>query len=688
MLGHPVATVEQHEHEKAALELWGHPVVAQTRETVRADWLEKEQPSGAMADCFEWAFEEVMFSAAVWSSNQDPLRPKVTCITRLEHEIEGMRIPGSRWGIDNPDSIYRVIPISGSERYEIRGRVGAHRMTENYFTLWDDSMGTEALFNGHDLVTDSDGSFVISVDASPAAGRPNHVQSTERAHEFYIRDVMLDWAVDDPNWLEIDRLGGSPSVPPLTLDQQARRTAEYMVKFAEFTQGLSKGMMMGKPNRFHLAYSADKGGALRNQVYVGGHFLLEDDEAFVIDINDGGARYFTVPISNVWGTTMGIMDRTGSLNKAQSEPNPDGSWTFVLANSDPGVHNWVDPCGLPSGIVTLRMAEFPGQRPREDLAASGRVVKLADLESALPAGTREVGAEERATQLARAGGGVRSPAAGGPAVSRWLITGCSTGIGRAIALAALEAGHSVLVTARQPDSVKDLVDAYPGTAASSALDVTDRAQIEKAVAHADTAFGGVDVLVNNAGYGYLSAVEEGDDAEVRALFDTNFFGALDMIKAVLPGMRTRGVGHIVNVSSMTGIVTNPPNTYYSCTKHALEALTEGLAKEVAPFGIKVTAIEPGAFRTDYITRSMHRAEDMTEYAEISERKEVIAAFGEYLPGDPAKLAAAVLEIVGLDDPPLRLLLGRDALHAFNEKMETWTASVRTWEQLSTAMEFD
>ena len=116
------------------------------------------------------------------------------------------------------------------------------------------------------------------------------------------------------------------------------------------------------------------------------------------------------------------------------------------------------------------------------------------------------------------------------------------------------------------------------------------------------------MLVNNAGYGYLSAVEEGDDAEVRALFDTNFFGAVDMIKAVLPGMRAQGAGHIVNVSSMTGIVTNPPNTYYSCTKHALEALTEGLAKEVGPLGIKVCAIEPGAFQTDYITRSMHQAE--------------------------------------------------------------------------------
>ena len=400
MNGHPVATAEQHEHEKAALRLWDHPVVARARDEVRADWLEKEQPSSVMRDCFDWAFEEVMFSATVWSSNQDPQHPRVTCITRLEHEVDGLRIPGSRWGIDNPDSIYRVIPISGDERYEIRGRVGANRMTENYFTLWDDSMGTEGLLNGHDLVTDADGSFVVTVDADPAGGRPNHVQSTPAAHEFYIRDVMLDWGADDPNWLEIVRLGPPPSTPPLTDDAQAQRTAEYMAKFAEFSHGLSKGMTGGRPNRFHLAHSADKGGALRNQVYVGGHFRLEDDEAFVIDVNDGGARYFTVPISNVWGTTMGIMDRTGSLNKAQSEPNADGTWTYVISGADPGVHNWVDPCGLSEGILTLRMAEFPDQRPHEGLSASGQVVKVADLESVLPPGTRQVTADERAAQLA------------------------------------------------------------------------------------------------------------------------------------------------------------------------------------------------------------------------------------------------------------------------------------------------
>jgi NAD(P)-dependent dehydrogenase (short-subunit alcohol dehydrogenase family) len=273
-------------------------------------------------------------------------------------------------------------------------------------------------------------------------------------------------------------------------------------------------------------------------------------------------------------------------------------------------------------------------------------------------------------------------------MSRWLVTGCSTGIGRAIAVAALDAGHSVLVTARRPDAVQDLVDAHPGRAAAAALDVTDRAQVDAAVDAADAAFGGVDVLVNNAGYGYLSAVEEGDDAEVRALFDANFFGAVDVIKAVLPGMRARGTGHIVNVSSMAGIVTNPPNTYYSCTKHALEALTEGLAKEVGPLGIKVCAIEPGAFRTDYVTRSIRQAADVDGYAHVAERKEVIRAFGEHLPGDPAKLAAAVVRLAAMDDPPLRLLLGPDVLQAFRETSAAWTAAVDEWEHLTTATNLD
>jgi len=404
---HPIATPEQHEHERQALELIRHPIIKEAYERVRAHWLEKAQPSPAMRGCFDSAFEEVMFSAAIWSSNQDPLRPKVITITRLAHPLGDLQIPGSRWGIDNPDSIYRVIPISGDEQYRIHGRVGTRRMTENYFTLWDDSMNTVDVLSGHDLVLRDDRTFTITVDSEPANGRPNHVQSAPEAHEFYIRDVMLDWAKDEPNELSVERIGEPPRLPPRTVDEQARLTAEFMLRYADFTHKLSEGMFQSETNAFSLAYSADRGGALRNQFYIGGHFELADDEAFVIHVKDGCAAYFVVPISNVWGTTLEIVHRTSSLNKAQSVPNPDGTYTYVLSRNDPGVHNWLDTCDLSEGILTLRLAEFPGGRPREDLAVRGEVVKMAELRTMLPVGTVWVTPEERAEQQARRAAGYK-----------------------------------------------------------------------------------------------------------------------------------------------------------------------------------------------------------------------------------------------------------------------------------------
>ena len=395
----PVATVSQHEQELAALELIEHPTVKAAYREVAQTWLSRAKASDAMRERFDDAFAEVMFSAAVWSSNQDKLRPKVSCITRLAHPVDGRQVPGSRWGIDNPDSVYRVIPISGDERYEIRGRVGRHRMTENYFTLWDANMGTVAVLNGRTMAVDSDGSYTVTVDSSPADGRLNHVQTTPEAHEFYIRDVLLDWGRDDPNHIAVERLGGAPTTPARTTDEQADATAAMMAHFANFTGKLSHGVYKMPANHFDLAWSADKVGAMRNQVYVMGRFDLGPDEAFVIDVNDGGAEYFTVPLSNIWGTTLDIVDRTGSLNKAQSVRNEDGSYTYVISPVDPGVANWIDSDGLTEGILTLRMAEFGEAGPQPDLGAHGRVVTLDRLDAEVPS-LPAVSPAERETELA------------------------------------------------------------------------------------------------------------------------------------------------------------------------------------------------------------------------------------------------------------------------------------------------
>jgi NAD(P)-dependent dehydrogenase (short-subunit alcohol dehydrogenase family) len=274
-------------------------------------------------------------------------------------------------------------------------------------------------------------------------------------------------------------------------------------------------------------------------------------------------------------------------------------------------------------------------------------------------------------------------------MGRWLITGCSTGIGREIARAALEAGHSVAVTARNVDAIADFVDQFGDRALALPLDVTNRDQITAVVGEVEKTFGGIDVLVNNAGYGYMAAVEEGEDAEVRKLFDTNYFGVVDTLKAVLPGMRARRSGHVINISSMTGLVANPPNAYYSSTKFALEALTEALAKEVGPLGIKVTAIEPGAFRTDWAARSMQESSTpIGDYDDnVGARKTLIKQFADHLPGDPRKVAEAVLMVAALDEPPLRLLLGRDVLAAVREKIADLTASIDHWESVTKNVNF-
>ena len=400
MPDHPVATASQHEQELAALDLIEHPTVKGAYRTVAETWLARAKASDAMRERFDDAFAEVMFSAAVWSSNQDKLRPKVSCITRLAHPVDGRNVPGSRWGIDNPDSVYRVIPISGDERYEIRGRVGEHRMNENYFTLWDAHMGTVAVLNGRTMPVDSDGSYTITIDAEPANGRPNHVQTAPEAHEFYIRDVLLDWGRDDPNHIEVQRLGGPSTSPARTLDEQAEATAAMMDYFANFTGKLSHGVYKMPANHFNLAWSADKVGAMRNQVYVMGRFDLAPEEAFVVDLNDGGAEYFTVPLSNIWGTTLDLVDRTGSLNKSQSVANEDGSYTYVISPVDPGVANWIDSDGLREAILTLRMAEFGVGGPREDLGARGRVIKLDRLDAEVPHLPR-VSEEQRVTELAQ-----------------------------------------------------------------------------------------------------------------------------------------------------------------------------------------------------------------------------------------------------------------------------------------------
>ncbi|MEK1887013.1 MAG: oxidoreductase [Phyllobacterium sp.] len=274
-------------------------------------------------------------------------------------------------------------------------------------------------------------------------------------------------------------------------------------------------------------------------------------------------------------------------------------------------------------------------------------------------------------------------------MTTWLITGCSTGLGKSLAQAVLDAGYNAVVTARDVGMVQELLSKHPGTALAVALDVTNKGEVENAVALAEERFGSVDVLVNNAGYGYRAAVEEGDEKEVSDLFATNFFGTVSMIKAVLPGMRARRSGTILNVSSIAGRLAAPGSGYYSASKFAIEGMSDALRKEVGPLGIRVMIVEPGAFRTDFAGRSLHQTKAaIADYAGTAgpRRKENDRTHGTQ-PGDPARAALALIRVVEGATLPARLLLGSDAVRIVGGELNSQRQEIEGWKEISISTDF-
>jgi NAD(P)-dependent dehydrogenase (short-subunit alcohol dehydrogenase family) len=271
----------------------------------------------------------------------------------------------------------------------------------------------------------------------------------------------------------------------------------------------------------------------------------------------------------------------------------------------------------------------------------------------------------------------------------WFITGCSTGFGRELAKLVLDRGYRAVITARDPSKIQDLTAPHEGRALALKLDVTDRAQVAEAVQKAGSAFGSIDVLVNNAGFGYVGAIEESEESEVRAMMETNFFGLARMIQEVLPGMRRRRRGSIVNISSIGGLVGFPGVGYYNATKFAVEGLSESLAKEVAPLGIRVLVVEPGPFRTDWAGRSLKRSsQQIPEYSETAGafRERIASRSGKQI-GDPVRAGQAIIKALESDNAPLHLVLGLIALETARTKMEKLNGELDAWEDTSLSADY-
>ncbi|TLU74460.1 oxidoreductase [Lichenicoccus roseus] len=274
-------------------------------------------------------------------------------------------------------------------------------------------------------------------------------------------------------------------------------------------------------------------------------------------------------------------------------------------------------------------------------------------------------------------------------IPTWFITGCSTGFGRDLAQLVLDRGWRAVVTARDAGRVADLGKGAEDRVLALSLDVTDAGQIRQAVKAAEERFGAIDVLVNNAGYGYQAAIEEGEDDEVRAQFEANVFGLFALTRAVLPGMRSRHRGHILNITSMAGFIGFPGSGYYAASKHAVEGFSDALAAETAPLGIKVTCVEPGPFRTDWAGRSLKQTPNRIEdYAGTAgARMKSTSDISGKQAGDPVRAGEAMIRVVESADPPRHLVLGKVAYDGVTAKLKQRLEQIEQYRDASLSADF-
>jgi hypothetical protein len=362
------------------------PAVVAAREQGERDLLSLiPNPTAETRAHFKQAAAEITYFAVLNGLNDDPLRPHITFVGRPGRTVRGTYTLAPKGIDENPDSVYRVIPMDGVSTYLIRGRMAKDRPVVNDFSVLSDAWITAGNLSGSDLKIDADGRFTIVVGPDPASGQPNHIQTKPDANYMTIRDTLSDWAHQRPNELTVQRIAGPPDGPPLTHEQKLQKVLTKVRRyFAETVKG--HGRILARPaNVFVQPEIKATDGMLITQAYSLGHFALTKDQALVLTIRPGTAKYMTVPVSNLWGTTMDPVHHLSSRNLDQVKKNPDGSFTVVVAETDPGLENWVDTESLSEGMLFLRWAAIADNSPSAPKpAVESKVVPLAELPAAVP----------------------------------------------------------------------------------------------------------------------------------------------------------------------------------------------------------------------------------------------------------------------------------------------------------------
>jgi hypothetical protein len=349
------------------------------------------------------AVEELAFATALDAADSDSNRPKVVWGFTAPRTWLGHAVPGSRWGIDNPDNVYRIAPVDGASKYEIKVRSHAPGPLQFSFMVYDSFVGEDGRqanldtpvggLRDRDIKVAADGSFTITVDSTPANGRENHIQTNDTARVLLVRNTFSDWQRQLPLEVSIKRLG-VPAGEPLTDQEMARRAARLLKAGTETLIGLEKGGIFGAAAVNDIAKPAVRGGGWG--FAANGSFQIADDEALVVTLDPLGAKYVGFDLANPWLVSLEHIRGSGSLNNEQAQSNQDGSITYVIAAKDPGVYNWLSTAGVHAGNILVRWQVVPETTATADSAVrSVKVVKLSQLSAALPPNTRRVTAAER-----------------------------------------------------------------------------------------------------------------------------------------------------------------------------------------------------------------------------------------------------------------------------------------------------
>lgn len=399
----PIATAAQRAVEDRALALLERPELRRAREIAAMLWRNAvAYPVGPQMARFDNMIDEYVFWHVLHAAGGDPGDPAFIRISAPPHRWFGRDIPGSRWGGDSPDFLYRFVPIAHGGRYEIHGRQrSADRLLVAYALMGDNTAApaTQGLLDSLEMTYGENGGFVITLDSEPANGRPNHVQTRPGAEHLLIRDILADWQADTPNQLEIHRLD-RPDGARLSDETLAQRAAKTLLDGVYYTYYCTRSGSGQPPNQVRDPLSSGAFGGMATQWGAKGNLHLADDEAFVVTTTAAGAGFRNVMLSDAFHMSLNYATQTGSFNMRQMAADADGRFTYVVAHEDPGVHNWLNTDGLTQTIFGHRWQAFPPGAPHETPTITTRLVKFSDLEEALPAGVVRLDAAGRRAQIA------------------------------------------------------------------------------------------------------------------------------------------------------------------------------------------------------------------------------------------------------------------------------------------------